>query len=656
MRFALDPLGGGRAWSGLAAIARRFPGGKGLEHAAPNGPGPDLRDPGHAAGPTRGAVLRTGPARGRPGRARGEGEKRRAGAPEHTPRSRRPARSRVGLVLVSLFALLMAGSLAAPTRAQDAVEVPRSWPLKPSGVNVGDEFRLLFATSRTRNASSTNIDRYNSFVQGRAAVGHAAIRPTSISSGFKVVGSTSAVAARDNTATTYTSNEPGVQIWWLNGGKVADDYRDFYDGSWDTKHSTAGRNEWGGRFPGNRRIWSGSNTNGTASASPLGASSVGIFQMQYSGTLYVAGQAYTSSGSNSLLGLSPVLRVSDSVREFGISIRSSPANRAHGYNAGETIRLRVDFGEPVRVAGAPYLVLDVGGTARRAAYESGSGTRYLVFAYRVARDDTDTNGVSLCSDTSKDAGCGQIALNGGSIFAESDFKAVELELHSLGDQSGHRVDGVAEVKGVSITSAPADAARGYGAGETIRIQMDFAEPVTVEGSPHLVLDMGGEALRLAYESGSGTRYLVFTYRVARDEIDTNGVSLCSDTSKDAGCGQITLNGGSIVAESDSAKVEQLGLPSITKRLANHARPNDVTQGYAADWTIIQLREPVQKIADRIQALIREAQARSSRRCHTLQADHSFAILMYAHGSWGVRYIRSAYLSCQPRRESRSPVD
>ena len=43
-------------------------------------------------------------------------------------------------------------------------------------------------------------------------------------------------------------------------------------------------------------------------------------------------------------------------------------------------------------------------------------------------------------------------------------------------------------------------------------------------------------------------------------------------------------------------------PSLTKRLVNHARPNDVTEGYAADWTVAQLREPAQKIADRIQAL------------------------------------------------------
>ena len=46
-------------------------------------------------------------------------------------------------------------------------------------------------------------------------------------------------------------------------------------------------------------------------------------------------------------------------------------------------------------------------------------------------------------------------------------------------------------------------------------------------------------------------------------------------------------------------------PSLTKRLVNHARPNDVTEGYAADWTIVQLREPAQKIADRIEASARE---------------------------------------------------
>ena len=49
---------------------------------------------------------------------------------------------------------------------------------------------------------------------------------------------------------------------------------------------------------------------------------------------------------------------------------------------------------------------------------------------------------------------------------------------------------------------------------------------------------------------------------------------------------------------------ELMLPtSLTKRLVNHARPSDVTEGYAADWTMQQLRDAAQSIADKIDKLI-----------------------------------------------------
>lgn len=44
--------------------------------------------------------------------------------------------------------------------------------------------------------------------------------------------------------------------------------------------------------------------------------------------------------------------------------------------------------------------------------------------------------------------------------------------------------------------------------------------------------------------------------------------------------------------------------SLTKRLVNHSRARDVTEGYAADWTVEQLRGPAQKIANRIDVLAR----------------------------------------------------
>ena len=38
--------------------------------------------------------------------------------------------------------------------------------------------------------------------------------------------------------------------------------------------------------------------------------------------------------------------------------------------------------------------------------------------------------------------------------------------------------------------------------------------------------------------------------------------------------------------------------SLTKRLVNHARPSDVTEGYAADWTIGTLPWPPRAAANR----------------------------------------------------------
>ena len=106
------------------------------------------------------------------------------------------------------------------------VMVPNDWSLTPTGLATGDEFRLIFLSSTTHNGSSSDIGAYNTFIQGLAAAGHTDIR--AYSAGFRVVGCTANTDAVDNTATTGT----GVPIYWLSGNQVADDYADFYDGSW----------------------------------------------------------------------------------------------------------------------------------------------------------------------------------------------------------------------------------------------------------------------------------------------------------------------------------------------------------------------------------------------------------------------------------------
>ena len=125
------------------------------------------------------------------------------------------------------------------------VTVPSDWSLKPTGLAVGDQFRLLFLSSTKRDGSSSDIADYHAFIQTRAAAGHADIR--TYSTGFRAVGCTADTDARDTTYTTYTSTDKGVPIYWLNGAKAADQYEDFYDGTWDDEAND--KNESGTNGP-----------------------------------------------------------------------------------------------------------------------------------------------------------------------------------------------------------------------------------------------------------------------------------------------------------------------------------------------------------------------------------------------------------------------
>ena len=135
---------------------------------------------------------------------------------------------------------------------------PTDWSLAPSGLQEGDQFRLLFISSAHRSASPSEIATYNTWIQARAANGHTDIQD--YSSSFRAVGSTEDMDARDNTYTTYTSSDKGVAIYWLGGNKVADDYEDFYDEDWDEEASMT--NESGTAESG-VSAWTGSDHDGT---------------------------------------------------------------------------------------------------------------------------------------------------------------------------------------------------------------------------------------------------------------------------------------------------------------------------------------------------------------------------------------------------------
>ena len=192
-------------------------------------------------------------------------------------------------------------------------EVPADWSLVPSGLVVGDEFRLLFVSSTGRDASSESIDTYNTWIQSLAAAGHADIQD--YSSTFTVVGSTAAVDARDNTQTTYTSSDKGVPIYWLNGNNVADDYEDFYDGDWDDE---ANPKTEAGTASSDTTIWTGCDEDGTeaihiggTASRALGTFSVAFGDLDHA-TLGPVGHPNNIGGnalSKPVYGLSAVFRV-----------------------------------------------------------------------------------------------------------------------------------------------------------------------------------------------------------------------------------------------------------------------------------------------------------------------------------------------------------
>lgn len=92
----------------------------------------------------------------------------------------------------------------------------------PTGLNPGDHYRLVFITSTTRDATSSNIADYNNFVTGVANS-----NPTLLSLGttWTAIASTNTVSALANTGTDWRpAGIQGVPIFLLNNTLLATDY------------------------------------------------------------------------------------------------------------------------------------------------------------------------------------------------------------------------------------------------------------------------------------------------------------------------------------------------------------------------------------------------------------------------------------------------
>jgi len=231
-------------------------------------------------------------------------------------------------------------------------------------------------------------------------------------------------------------------------------------------------------------------------------------------------------------------------------VTASNANGA--YKAGQTIHVQLDFSEAVDVTGSPKLGLDTT-PARSATYVSGSGTSTLTFDYTVQTGDN----VATLDYT----GVGALVLNGGTI-ADMAGNAATLTLASpgaagsLAANKSIGVDTVAPTAG-SVTASNANGS--YKAGQTIHVQVSFSEPVTVTGSPLLLLETGATDENATYASGSGSSTLTFDYSIQS-----------GDTSADLDyhdVGALTQNGGTIADAAGNAATLTLATPGAAGSLA-----------------------------------------------------------------------------------------
>ena len=128
----------------------------------------------------------------------------------------------------------------------------------------GYQYRLVFVTSGTTVATSTDIATYNTFVQN-AVANSGSSDLTALTGAWTVIGSTATTNVRVNTNTE--SGDPSTPFYLVNGTKVADNIVDLWDGNIDARINA----DELGNTSLDLLVHTGTNGNGTTdSARPLG--------------------------------------------------------------------------------------------------------------------------------------------------------------------------------------------------------------------------------------------------------------------------------------------------------------------------------------------------------------------------------------------------
>ena len=433
-------------------------------------------------------------------------------------------------------------------------EVPLGWPLVPDELaDEGGEFRLLFLSSTTSAATSNDIGTYNTHVQTAAAAGHPAIQD--YSAGFRAVVSTAAVAARGNSATTGSS----APVYWLGGAKLADHYRDFYDGTWDDE---ANPTDESGAVTSPTKVWTGSESDGTKGVdtnhgstvlggAPRAQAAYGELNSDADGPL--SGKTGWREITRNFYGISEVFTVGPNPAVItNLAITSDP--RSGGiYRTGETIEVTATFGAAVTVSGRPRIKLRLGETEGSHRWAEADGLapadpEQVVFSYTVAAaDESDTDGIAVGVVGSAN----EVDLNGGSITLAGTGLGAVLSFPPFPSESGHLVNWVRPTLLGAATSR-----------DGRRLFLTFSEDLNPDSGPstsRFTVTVDGEAVTPRGATISGRVVLLRLYIAVRSAARTLTVSYADPSAADDTAAVEDLQHNDAVSFRDRTVTNRFGL-------------------------------------------------------------------------------------------------
>ena len=463
------------------------------------------------------------------------------------------------------------------------IEVPANWALAPAGLSAGDEFRLMFITSQTRTAASTDIDVYNTWAQGVvAAGGHASLLP--YGGLVKVVGSTTSTDARVNTGMwdpTLNSNagghpdgstsasDPGVKIYWLAAppnGKVADNYFDFYDDTWvgGDNQRNRDRTEDGEHRTPTSSFWTGSTSDGQEfSGGQLGTNSVrsGSVNSDLLSSLNT-----TSNNQLPMLVMSPVFKV-EAAPVVSITAGTSPVTEGTA----------ATFTVSASPAPAANLTVNLIVDANPQFSPSPTGTQTVT----IPTTGSVTFTVSTSDDTVDDEnGAVQVAVDTGSGYtvSTSDYSATVL-VHdddatpssitlSVDDNSVSEGD---SAQSISVT-ATVDGSTQFGFNKAVTVSVTA---LTDTSSVNYVDMMAVSDFDIEIPVGASSHSRSFTLTPNDDVVDEtdNTVTVSGSISGDSAT---TINSATIALTDDDATPSAITLSASPTTITEDGGAQTIT--------------------------------------------------------------------------------